>query len=352
MALAGCKGTSSDVGPLGASPGTLAYLVSSGMSGRSGFSRKGLTIVSRTNWKPVRSIPLGGEGQEYVSLDPAGRVWVAHYGLDTDPGTTVEVFQPDGDRIAEISTCMQNRRVVFAADHAFVACEQNGFKGMLKRIDLKTFEIDGTADVSFPPSSFAIVAGTGTIAGTVAVPCTIDGNPGTSGVISFDPATLAVIQARSLGPTTVDVEQMLPYGASALLLNLASAYAKPAGSISDVFRLDGVPSTVTGMRLFGSPRAGTVMGDMLFGYSIIGYAPPQATISHRNMTTEEVGTWPSSLPGTVERMDSDGQQVFLAHYETTADAADGLYVLDTDSGQLSQLVNVPDVTDFALGSGS
>jgi hypothetical protein len=277
-------------------------------------------------------------------------VWVAHYGLSTDPGTTVEVFQPDGDRVTVISTCMQNRRVVFAADHAFVACEQNGFKGMVKRIDLKSLAIDGTADVSFPSSSYAIVAGTGTIGETVAVACTLDGNPGTSGVILFDPTTLAVVQAKSLG-STVDVEQMIPYGASVLLLNLASAYAKPAGSVSDVFRLDGVPTTVTGLSLFGSPRAGAVMGDVLFGYSTVG-SPPQATISHRNMTTEEVGSWSSSLPGTVERMGSDGQQVFLAHYEANADATDGLYVLDTTSGQVTQLVNVPDVTDFALGSGN
>jgi hypothetical protein len=317
------------------------------MSGRAGFSRKGLTIVSRATWAPLRSIALKGEGREYVSLDPSGRVWVAHYGMDTDPGTTVEVFQPDGERIVEIATCRQNRRVVFAADHAFVACEQNGFKGILKRIDLNTLAVDGTIDVSFPSSSYAIITGTGTIPGAVVLSCLLDSAAGSAGVILLDPVTLSVIQSKALGSSAY-VEQLLPYGSSALLLNVASPRS---GTVSDVFELGGMPATVSGLSLFASPCAGAVIGDMLFGYSILGY-PQQGTVSRRNMVTFDVTHWSSPLPGTVDRMGADDQQVFVSYYETNADAADGLYALDQNSGQLTKVVNVADVTDFALGSGS
>ncbi len=315
--------------------------LSTGTPGQAGFANRALTIVDRATWTILRTVPLDGSGRAFLSRDPRARLWVSLRGPDDNPAAIAQVFSADGDKLLDVPTCAAGHRAVFASGLAWVACETNGFVGAYARIDDADLGLVGTSSFSFSGSDAFTVTAAGLVADSFAIAGNINGG---AGVMFFD-TTTQVSRQRALGVAT-NVRDIVPDGAHGLFLNVFSALASPAGSVPDVFDFQDPTTDATGFAVTPSPRAGVVVGnDDLYIYAFVAGAP-HATLARRSARTGAVTTWPSTLPGAVDQMATDGAAIFLAHSETTSDALDGLYELDPTIGTLTRRLPLPDVTDL------
>jgi hypothetical protein len=330
------------VGCGGSTPaGRRLYALSTGTPGQTGFGARELSVVDASSWRVLRSTPVGGQGRALLSLDPFGRPWVSRHGVPGKPEAVVEVFSPEGDELATVATCSGGQRVVFLDGLAWIACEATGFVGTLVRIRLSDLAPGAEpTPLSFPGSDAFTVTAAGSVVGAVVVAGSING--GQAGLLSFGPTK---IDSFTFGVGT-SIGEIVPDGYDALLLNSISGLVRPVGSAADAFLYRNLAS-FPGIQIVPSPRAAVVVKGSIYA-SARGSGRP--VLARRAATSDDVTTWPTTLAGDVDAMATDSAGVFLAHHETEADDADGVYELAPDTGALTLRLPLPDVSDLAFAS--
>jgi hypothetical protein len=333
----GCGSATSDAGP--------AFAIST-----YGLGEPSLTVLDRhasDRWAVVSVAPFGSnlvlDDRAFVSFDSGGRAWIARHGdpsaLESSVLVYTDITVPMSTRVTEVATCAGGHRVVFVGGSAFVACEGDGFRGVLARIRLDTLAVDGTLQLSFPDSDAFTVTAAGVVGGMVAVAGNTNGG---AGVLFVDPDALAVVALTALGPST-SIADVLATGEDALFLNVLSGSASPAGSVADVFEISSPSAAPRGFSVVPSPSAGVVVGGDLILYSTRGM------LGRSPLAGGAPTTWASGLPGVVDTMATDGTHAFVAHHETAGTGArDGIYEVDPSSERTTLRLDLPSASELVI----
>ena len=120
-----------------------------------------LVIVDPVTWQVVRRTPLLSVFPWDFSRDPQGRIWLG-YGAEPGGDERVQIFAPDGQLLKTLVACDTPYNLIhFAAGHAFIPCNENGFHAAVVVVDLVSLEIVKKVDIHIDGDIFLLGASGG-----------------------------------------------------------------------------------------------------------------------------------------------------------------------------------------------
>jgi hypothetical protein len=307
------------------------------------FGDNHLVIVDADTWQVARRVPLLGVTPWDFSRDPQGRIWVG-YGAQPGGDRRVQVFAPDGALLKTLSSCLDPYLPThFAANRAFVPCQENGFYAAVVIVDLASLEIVQKVDIRIEGDTFLLLGSGGNedyflMAGA---------GEGSSRVVLVDTHTLTMLEPLAIpgsNPKTI-----LAYEHGFVLLNsvaesaLRNSLAEPLPEgRPDLLIVDTDPIPAVSIRQMIAPGAlwGVIEGDILYAYhnaERLGFnEDPVRGVSRTNLVTDEAEYWP--LPdrwaaGDIAVVD---QEILLIHAIYQDPNQSGLYQFDPETNELTR----------------
>lgn len=311
-----------------------------------------LTVVDRASREIWHTANLPRSRAPNLDRDPQGRLWIGFVGYAGFSDDRLRIHAPDGRQLQELQPCKSPTGTGFAAERAFVACQDTGFRGELVVMDLDTLAIERTIDLTFPDSHFvvgAIAASEDYVVVTGGTEGPVD-TKGYVGVILLDPHRLEIVaQIPAIEALATHIDRIIPYDGRFYLLN-GGNWATHHAHEADIFVLEpGNPPTVTPLDSAPAPLWGDIADGMLYAYHeqkrhLADFDAP-CLISRLDLATGAVQTWP--LPdgwGAGDLRIIDGEVLLTRMGDLGDDPVDGVYRFDPATGQVSLLVDVPDAT--------
>lgn len=318
-----------------------------------------LTVVDTSTWDIWHTTHLPRSLAHNLDRDPYGRLWVGFTGSVGVRDDRLRIYSPAGDLLKEMHPCSGPLGTAFAAERAFVACLDTGFRGMFVVIDLQTLEVERTIELSMQLSQYEYFA-VGAIAANEAYVVVTGGTrdvaekKGYTGAIFLDPHRLEIVaRLPGIDARAAYVRRIIPYDGQFYLLNGGNWDAQYAEQ-PDILVLDpGPPPTVTGTIMVArAPAWGDIEDGMLYVYHDqkrhMADFHGAGLISRVDLAQGTVTTWP--LPdgwGGFDLRVIRGEVLLARQGDLGDDPDDGVYRFDPDTGMLTLLVDVPDATRLA-----
>lgn len=347
--LAGCARAA----PRPALPVARSGAVLSGYNVGSRFRHNALTLFDPATWQVLHRVELPRSWAKQLARDPDGRWWVGLSGSVRESDTRLDVYGPDGALVKTLHPCTDSEAgVSFAADRAFVAFAEDGFRGKVPVISLRTLAVVHVLELAVPGSHLLLVASAASEAAVVVVGGSDGEGPAQQSVVTvIDPRALTVVAQLPLGPGS-DVWRIIPRGDRFYSLNVASG-RQPLDQARKVLVLKpGDPPRVAPVSSARAPLWGAIDGDGLWAYhNPVWNQPsrdPRRWISRLDLASGTAQTWPLPDGRTAGDLAIVDGQVILAHWTGHSDAEDGLYGFDPATGQLTRVLQVTDAS-FVLG---
>ncbi len=271
--------------PATVNPTGLFYVVS-GQNAGTGFSSNALTAVKRDGFQKVFSRKIRRSWAKRPAIDPERRIWIGYSGDMNHSDNRVDIFSPNGDLLTTLHPCGDPEAgISFSHGRAFVACAEDGFKGEVAVVDLKSLKVEKTVVLTNPGSVYLLISSAADDKNVVVSGATEGPNP------NFPYARISIISPESLAVTTqinlginTDIWDILPYNGDFLLLNVASARS-PKDKPNDILWLaPGNPPTIHPVAASPSPFRGALVKHVLYSYHDPSY----------NSTSEDPRRWLSS----------------------------------------------------------
>ncbi len=336
-------------------PLTKPGYVVSGDNAYSGFNYNALTIFDTEKWQVHQQIWLPHSGVKSFRRDPQGRLWIgfggAPFGGSDD---LVQIYTPDGNLLKALHPCdIPQGGISFASGRAFIACTQNGVSGKVAVVNLATFAIEKTIELTANDdrSNLLLSASAANEEIVVVSGSTNDGPKDTSyAIVTLIDANTLNIKAQLEPLEDVDVWRIIPYKKQFYLLNVSS-WRRIRDSANDIMVLStGNPPTITPLAVAPSPLWGVIKDDKLFAYHNQTFDQPNSNpkrqFSRLDLVTKEVKIW--DLPDNWDASDLGiiDDKLILSTWNVKQDSTDGLYQFQPENGKLNQLLSVIDASNI------
>ncbi len=339
-------------GPAFASQTPVGYVLS-GNNGSEGFRHNALTLIDPRSGVVQRQIGLPHSWTKNASRDPHGRLWLGFSGNLNKSDTLLQVYSPAGELLQELHPCVAPKAgISFAANRAFVACSERGFSGKVVVVNLETFAVEATIELSLRDAPMLLTASAATTEAVVVAAMTSGPEEALYSVLTLiDPNTLT-IRAQWTPAMHTNIWRILSHNGRFLLLNVGS-WRQPRAQAQDVLVLDpSDPPQLQGLSLAASPLWGVLVGESLYTYHNPTWGLSDDThrsVSRLDLTSGQVQTWLLPEQWNADDLAEMQGQIILVKSGGCRDSAAGLYRFDPQSGQIQLLVSVTDASQI-LGS--
>jgi hypothetical protein len=312
-----------------------------------------ITLVDRDTWTALgtRTFPASFIYQATYDQDA---IWFGLAGdVDNDAFTAVRV-QPGLEAHRKIATCMEPSYVHRYQQTLLVVCPERGFVGKIQRIDAASGILLNETEVATQWGDM-YVHFSYLIGDEVYVEGSSFNKEDTeyTTVVVFDAGTLQqkrIIHADGILGTH---DLIVGEDGTIYMLNFSSHYLQDEGQpFADVYTFD--PSTYTYSPLpliQRSPLYGAILDGYLYtihfsDLSIAGNRPNHVEIHKTNLTTWQNTHWkyPANGWSRIGDMAAIDGRILITKYSDSNAGNEGIYALDTTTGELSMVMQLPGAT--------
>ncbi len=311
-----------------------------------------ITLVDRDTWTALGTRTFTASFIYQATYDQDA-IWFGLAGdVDNDAFTAVRV-QPGLEAHRKIATCMEPSYVHRYQQTLLVVCPERGFVGKIQRIDAasgillnevtaQTSQGDMYIQFSVLFRDELYVNGDGIMGNA--------GNP--SEIQVYDPVTLQ-LKRKIVLPDVIGITEAIPYGDDILFLNMSSHYRESLhDTFHDVYRYSPDTNILTPLPLIQrSPMQGVIVDNTLY---TIHFSQPFATEgrmpnveiykTHLDTYQQTHWTYPTNGWSHIGDMAAiDGRILITKYYDSNA-GNEGIYALDTTTGELSMVMQLPGAT--------
>jgi len=303
-----------------------------------------LSMINPKTWKVFQTVSIPNSRSDSFSLDPQGRIWIGFSGNFDVIDNRVQVYTSEGKLVTTLTPCdSPSAGISFVANRAFIGCAEDGSHGTIAVIDLDTFAMIRTINLSVPEQPYLLTASAATenailVSGLTSGPK----ETGYAVLTLVDPNKFA-IEMQSEPLQDADIWQILPEQQQFYLLNVGG-WRVPG--VQDLLKLN--ENNSSGLERLGlaeAPLWGEIADNYLYAYHNPTYNQPNSNphrqLSRLELRTGKVETWP--LPDYWDAGDlalADGK-ILLTAWMGNGDDKDGLYQFDPETGELLQLTHIP-----------
>ena len=328
--------------------------VIAGQNAVPGYGSAAISLVDRDTWRLIgtRSFQTSYVHQ---ATSNGHAIWFGLAGdVNNDADQAIQVETSLATHV-QFETCAEPTGVYDFTEFALVVCRQDGLKGKIQQIDTRTGQLLKEVDVtaaqgdmylfnSFVHQNELYINGS-SIQSTVSDP---------SALYVYNVHTLEHVRNVEL-PSVLGVSHTLAYNGGLLLLNFSSHYQETMSQIfHDVYFYDATKNSVTPLPLIQrSPMQGVILDEHLytvhFSAPFTSEQPPQAIqIFKTNLQTWQQSHWNYALHDwyAIGDMTTIDGRIFLTKYHSDDTQDDGVYELNTDTGELTQRIHIPAASLF------
>lgn len=318
----------------------LLYVVATGVEYPFG-KRNELIVLNADTFEEINRTRLMDNTLFFkFSQDPLGQIWIGYAGALENPTKRVDVFASDGTLLRSMDLCTwPNVTISFAAGAAFVPCYLNGFHAQLAIIDLNTYAVKTRIELTAEPH-FSLLSSSANQRTVLII-----GSSQTHGTLLFFNPITGDLQYNVSIYGGANIKTIIHHENRFYLLNKGSSLN--TDNPIDMRIVDYAdPPIITDYRMAErSPALGFIVGDVLWTYH---HPLPTAqnserrSISQYELTTGKTKSW--RLPDHWWAGDMillNGKIVLTRRHSIDPNETDGLYEFNSETGQLSQILELP-----------
>lgn len=310
------------------------------------LSRTELAIINWDTGEINRKVALERSWAGHLNVDPARRFWIGYDGTFSKNDDRVHVYSQSGEFVRELKPCVNpGAGIRFIRNQAYIVCTLDGRRGKIVSVDLHSFELQAEIDLGLPDNNLLLNASSANQSALIV-------SAYTSGPLEAPYSRLLIVNDNkqkvdfiSDALVNVQIEQIVANGDQFYVLNAASRL-QSRDQAQDILIVDPAqPTRIQALTTAPSPLWGDIEENQLYTYHNPEYGQanrdPSRLFSRTNLQTGEVDIWP--LPNNWNAYDVkivQGQVVMAGYYKHSAESADGIYVLDLNTGQLTRRIDI------------
>jgi len=349
--LTGCA-----LNPLVALPvPTHPLYVIAGQNAVPGYGSAAISLVDRDTWRLIgtRSFQTSYVHQ---ATSNGHAIWFGLAGDVNNDAAIVKNISPQLQETSTYASCLEPKHVHLYKQSLIVVCPEFGLSGRVQRIDIASGRVLAETEINTQWGSIFV-----DFSYLVNDKIYIEGSSfhpddtGPMSVIVLDAATLTyqktIHASEILGTNDVITDE---HG-TIYLLNYSSQFLEDNGKpFADVYVFDPQTERYIAQPLIQrSPLRGTILGDFLytvhFTHQINSPNRPNRVEIHKtNLHTWEHTYWyyAQETWEYIGDMTTIDGRIFLTKYHSDDTQDDGVYELNTDTGELIQRIHIPAASLF------
>lgn len=323
--------------------------VIAGQNAVPGHGEAAISLVDRDRWQLIGTRYFQTSYVHQATSDGQS-IWFGLAGdINNDAAQAVQVDTALADHVP-FETCVEPTGIYHFTEFAIVVCRQDGFMGKIQQIHTRTGQLMKEVEVTTAQGDMYIF-------NSFVFQDELYVNGDSLHSSADNPSVLYVYDVQTLNhvrnvelPRIIGVNDVIPHNGGLMLLNFSSHYQETMQqAFHDVYFYDSTQPTITPLPLIQrSPMQGVILDGYLytvhFSAPFTAEQPPQAIqIFKTHLQSWQQSHWNYSTHEwyTIGDMAVVDGRILLTKYDASDPQDDGIYELNTDTGELTQRIHIP-----------